>query len=131
MRWMKLSFNLVLLSAITGCTSMNTPDMDLINKVPTIKMGSQKPEGHDYILYIPARAEIPVHLTVAGSLISAPIDHKSVTKINQDLYIYKYWASLDGKNWVPSRDLVSMPVAIGVGPEGGQVRIKVDFKKKP
>lgn len=113
----------------SGCASMFVPDRDLLDKLPIVKIGSEKPAGHEYILHIPAGATIPVHFTIKGGLISAPVDQKSVTKINQELYIYKYWASLDGKNWQPTRDVINMPISIGVGPEGGQVHIKVDSQK--
>lgn len=113
----------------SGCASMFVPDSDIINKLQIVKMGSNKPDVNEYILHIPAGTRIPVHLTVDGNLISAPIDNKPVTQINQELYIYKYWASLDGKNWQPTRDLIKMPIAIGVGPEGGQIHVKVDITK--
>ena len=126
--------NVVLSSLVmvffSGCASMFVPDSDIINELQIVKIGSNKPDGNEYILHIPAGASIPVHLTVDGSLISAPIDNKPVTQINQELYIYKYWASLDGKNWQPTRDLINMPVTIGVGPEGGQIHVKVDITKK-
>lgn len=115
----------------SGCASMFVPDSDVINKLPVLEMGShkQKPVNNEYVLHIPAGAKIPVNFSVTGSLIAAPVDNKSVTQIKQELYVYKYWASLDGKNWQPTRDLIKMPIAIDVGPEGGRVDIKVDMTK--
>jgi len=116
----------------SGCASMFVPDSDVINELPIMEMGShkQKPANNEFVLHIPAGAKIPVNFSVNGSLIAAPVENRSVTQINQELYIYKYWASLDGKNWQPTRDLIKMPIAIGVAPEGGQIHVKVDITKK-
>ena len=119
-----ITLAMVLFSA---CASMYVPDSDLINKLQIVKMGNEKPEGHEYILHIPAGTKIPVNFSVNGSLISAPIENKSVTKINQELYIYKYWASFDGKNWQPTRDVIKMPITLDVNSEGGQIHVKVDL----
>ncbi len=113
----------------SGCASMFVPDSDLINKLQIVKMGSKKPDGNEYILHIPAGRKIPVNFSVKGNIISVPINNKSVTQLNQELYIYKYWASLDGKNWQPTGDLINMPITLDVGPEGGQIGIKVNMTK--
>lgn len=113
----------------SGCASLFVPDGETINKLPVIEMGSQgqKPANNEYILHIPAGTKIPVNFSVKGSLISVPLDNKSITRINQELYIYKYWASLDGKKWQPSGELIKMPISIDVGPQGGQIDVKVDL----
>lgn len=116
--------------SVTGCASMYTPNSDLIETLPVIKIGSKKPDGHEYILHIPAETQFPVHFTVKGGLISSPVDQKPTTRIKQDLYVYKYWSSLDGRNWQPSHDLINMPISIGMGPEGGQFHVKVDITEK-
>ena len=113
----------------SGCASMFVPDSDLINKLQIVKMGSKKPAGEEYILHIPAGTKIPVNFSVKGNIISVPINNKSVTQLNQELYIYKYWASLDGKNWQPTGDLINMPITLDVGPEGGQIGINVNMTK--
>ena len=114
---------------VSACASMYVPDSEQINKLQIVKMGDKKPEGKEYILHIPAGVNFPVHISVNGELISTPVDSKPVTRINQDIFIYKYWASLDGKNWQPTRDLVNMPIFVGVGPKGGRVDIKVGIIK--
>ena len=113
----------------TGCASMYVPDSEQIGKLKIVKMGDEKPEGNEYILHIPAGEKIPVHFSLKGSLISLPIENRQMTKLNRDIYVYKYWASLDGKEWKPTGDIVKMPIAIGVDAEGGQVDIKVDINK--
>ena len=131
MKKLHVILSISVLVLFSGCASMFVPDSDLANKVPVLEMGSlkHKPEGNEFILHIPAGATIPVHFSVKGGLISSPIDQKSVTKIKQELYVYKYWASLDGKTWQPTGDIINMPISVGVGPEGGQIEVKVDFQK--
>lgn len=114
----------------TGCASMYTPESSLIDTLPVIKIGEKELEGKEYILHIPAHTEFPVHFTVNGDLISLPVDQAPNTRIRKDLYVYKYWSSLDGRNWQPSRDLINMPIEIGMGPDGGQVNVKVDLTTK-
>ncbi len=121
--------NILTVILFSGCASMFVPDQEQIDKLQIVKMGSIKPEGNEYILHIPAGTEIPVRFTLNGSLISAPIDNKQVTRLNHDLFVYKYWSSLDGKNWKPTGEIVSMPITIGVDPEGGQLDVKVDLLK--
>ena len=119
----------VAVTYLSGCASMFVPNSDDISRLPMVKMGEKKPKGKEYILHIPAGVEFPVHISVNGALISKPVDSKPITKINQDIFIYKYWASLDGKNWQPTRDLVNMPIFVGVGPKGGRIDVKIDIKK--
>ena len=113
----------------SGCASMFVPDSDLIDKLPIVKIGSEKPAGHEYILHVPAGVEFPINFSVKGNLISSPVESKLSTRVNHELYIYKFWTSLDGKNWQPSRDLINMPITIGVDPEGAQMHVKVDLQK--
>lgn len=112
----------------SGCASMFVPDSEELGKLKIVKMGSKKPQGNEYILHIPAGAKIPVHFSIKGDLISSPVDNKQVTKLNKDLYVYKYWASLDGKSWKPTGEIIKMPIAISVDPEGGKINIQVDRK---
>lgn len=125
----KITLSVLVLISFSACASMFVPGSEEISKLPVIKMGSKKPEGNEYILHIPKGEKIPWHFTINGGLISAPVDSKSVTKINQEIYVYKYWASFDGKNWKPTGELLNMPISFGVGPEGGQLNLKVDVIK--
>lgn len=120
----------ILVLSVSACASMYTPDSNLIDTLPVVKIGEKKPESKDYILYIPAKTEFPVHFSVKGDLIAQPVEQEPKTRIKKDLYIYKYWSSLDGRNWQPSRELIQMPIGIGVGPEGGQVHVKINLVSK-
>lgn len=113
----------------SGCASMFVPDSEELGKLQIVKMGDKKPQGNEYILHIPAGAKIPVHFSIKGDLISSPVDNKQVTKLNKDLYVYKYWASLDGKNWKPTGEILHMPIAMDVSSEGGKVDVKVNIAK--
>ena len=129
MKILKLVISSVVVVFFTGCASMFVPDSDQINKLQIVKMGEKNPEGHEFILHIPAGVKIPVRFSIKGSMISVPVDNNQVTKLNRDIYVYKHWASLDGKKWKPTGDIVHMPIAIGVDSEGGQIDINVDMSK--
>lgn len=109
-----------------GCASLFVPGQDEISKLPVVKMGDPKPQGNEYILHIPAGASFPVDFSINGNLVSGKVQHTSTTSLNRELYLYKHWASLDGKAWQPTRDLIHMPITIGLDSEGGQVKIQVD-----
>lgn len=129
MKFSNIFLTLVVAILFSGCASMYVPDSDLINKLQIVKMGSKKPTGDQYILHIPAGANIPVQFSLKGDLISTPIDNNAITQLKHELYVYQYWASLDGKNWQPTGEIIKMPITIDVGPEGGKVLVKVDVIK--
>ena len=120
---------MLLASLSLGCASMFVPGEDKLGKLPIYKMGDKKPEGNEYILHIQAGAKIPINFSISGNLILHAVHDTATTSINRELYLYKHWASLDGKAWHPTRDLIHMPITLGLDPEGGQVAFQVDQKK--
>nr|WP_319393682.1 hypothetical protein [uncultured Desulfobacter sp.] len=45
----------------------------------------------------------------------------------QDMYLYKYWAGLDGKNWINSHQLMSVEPSGGFDKAGGKVEVKLNL----
>ena len=117
---------LVILGSLGGCASWQTPSADLTTRVPTIEIGRAKPEGNEYILFVPAGKDVPVKLTVGGSFLLKEGAAETAVKLRQDLYLYKHWSSFDGKKWERSHGLFEILISAGMDPEGGKVEIKVN-----
>lgn len=45
----------------------------------------------------------------------------------QDIYLYKYWASFDGKTWVNSHKLMNVEPSGGFDMSGGKIEVKLDI----
>lgn len=120
---------LLMLGGLMGCASWQTPSADLAKQVPVIEIGNNKPEGNEYILFVPAGKDVPVKMTVGGSFLSQEGYAETSVKFRQDLYLYKYWSSFDGKTWERSHGLFETLLSAGLDPEGGKVEIKVNKTK--
>jgi len=112
---------------INGCASMNTPSSSLIESVPVVKIGDSNDVPKDHIIFIPANTEFPIEFSVKGTVFNQDIASKVITSFKQDMYLYKYWASLDGKNWVNSHKLMNVEPSGGFEKSGGKVEVKLDL----
>jgi hypothetical protein len=107
-----------------GCASLQTPSADLLIRVPVVEIGHAKPQNDQYILFVPAGREVPVKLTIAGSFLAESASAETKVKLRQDLYLYKYWLSFDGKRWERSQRVFGAAVSAGLEPAGGKVEIE-------
>jgi hypothetical protein len=115
---------LVLVVGLGGCATMQKPPADLASKVPIIEIGQPKPEGDEYILLVRAGKDIPVNMKVDGTFLSKQGTATAIVQARRDVYIYKRWSSLDGKNW--ERGVFQILISAGLGPEGGKVDVQVN-----
>ena len=106
---------------------MNTPSSSLIESVPVVKIGESNGAPKDHIIFIPANTEFPIEFSVKGTVFNQDIASKVITSFKQDMYLYKYWASLDGKNWVNSHNLMNVEPSGGFDKSGGKVEVKLDL----
>lgn len=123
---MRLLTWIILVLSVTGCTSLSSPSSNLINEKPVIKMGSDKPEHDDYILFIPADQEFPIELEVAGSMINKTGKAEATVSLNRDVYLYKYWASYNGKEWQRLKEAFGLKLSAGMQADGGMVTIELE-----
>jgi len=115
----------VLMFGNTGC-ALWPPGEDLVRRVPVLEIGSPKPEGHEYILHIPAGQSVPVHMTLGGTFLDQTGKAETTITLRHDLYLYKQWSSLDGKTWRQSHDRFEVLLSAGLGTEGGTLDLKVN-----
>lgn len=111
--------------AIAGCTSMSAPPSSLIDTVPVIKVGETGDAPNDHILFIPANTRFPIEFSVKGTVFNHDVSSKVMVSFKKDMYLYKYWASLDGKRWTNSHKLMSVEPSGGFDQEGGKVEVKI------
>lgn len=126
---MKKICSVLFLVIMVGCTSINTPTSSLINSVPVIKIGDFKDAPIDHIVFIPANTEFPIIFSVQGTVFSKDITSTVMASFKQDMYLYKYWASLDGRTWVNSHKLLNVEPSGGFDKSGGKVGIKLNLKQ--
>jgi len=124
---MKEIIAVLLMVILIGCASMNTPSSSLIESVPIIKIGESNDASKDYIIFIPANTEFPIEFSVKGTVFNQDIASKVMASFKQNIYLYKYWASLDGKNWVNSHKLMNVEPSGGFDRSGGKVEVKLDL----
>lgn len=119
------AFALAALS-LSGCASLTTPSTEKIAALPVLEMGQTAPADHEYILHIAAGKPIPFVLEVAGDAVAHPVSASTVVESRKDIYLYKYWASLDGKTWQPTHKLFKTEFSVGLDTQGGKAAIRLD-----
>jgi len=129
MRLTKIITLSLLLSLLFGCASMNTPSSSLVDEKPVVTIGSANNPSEDHIVFIPANTEFPVEFSIKGDVFNKSAVSKIMVSFKENLYLYKYWASLDGKTWVNSHKLLNVEPSGGFDVSGGKVEVKLNLAK--
>lgn len=129
MKLIKLFVISSLFILLHGCASINTPSSSLIETKPVVTIGGVSNASEDDIVFIPANKEFPVEFSVKGSVFEKNVSSKAMVSFKQDMYLYKYWASLDGKKWVNSHKLMNVEPSGGFDVSGGKVGIEINLAK--
>ena len=124
---MKFYFLIALvLNTLAGCVVLHPVPVELIAKLPIVRVGDPSPPYAEYVVFYPAGFSFPVKLKTSGSLFSYTKEIESQVTLAKDLYIYKYWASHDGKIWRNSHKLLSVEFGGGFDVTGLQANIKLE-----
>jgi len=115
------------LIVLVGCASMNTPSSSFIDTMPVITIGETDNVAEDHIVFIPAGAKFPIVFSVKGTVFDEAASSKVMVSFKKNMYLYKYWASLDGKTWVKSHKLIDVEPSGGFDKSGGKVELKLNF----
>jgi len=124
---MKIALTILFVALLSGCASMNTPSASLIDTIPVVKVGVTDDTPEDHIVFIPANTEFPVKFSLNGTIFNSDLSSTIMASFKQDLYLYKYWASLDGKKWVNSHKLLNVQPSGGFDKAGATVEVKLDL----
>ncbi|ACM20393.1 hypothetical protein Geob_2037 [Geotalea daltonii FRC-32] len=125
---MKHVFAVFAIFALTGCASLQSVPTEAITRLPVVRVGSQPPETMEYVTFYPAGFAFPVKLNATGSLFASASRVESQAILAKDLYLYKYWASHDGKTWENSHKLIGVEFGGGFDVKGLQANIKLEAK---
>ena len=116
------------LSTILGCAALRPVPVESIAKLPVVRVGDPPPQNTEYVVFYPAGFAFPVKLKTSGSLFSAEKQVESQATLAKNLYLYKYWASHDGKTWKNSHELLGVEFGGGLDVTGLQANIKLEAK---
>ena len=97
-----------MLSTIMGCAALRPAPVESISKLSIVRVGDPAPQSTEYVVFYPAGFAFPVTLKASGSLFASEKQVKSQAILAKDLYLYKYWASHDGKTWKNSHELLGV-----------------------
>ncbi len=124
---MKNILLLLVFVLFSSCALRPAPSSSLIDSVPVVNIGDSKDIPAEHIVYIPANTEFPIQFSVKGTIFNEDVISTAMASFKQDMYLYKYWASLDGKKWVHSHKLMSVQPSGGFDSKGGKVEVKLDL----
>ncbi len=118
---------ILILTTLSSCASINTPSSSLIDKVSVVTVGETSGVQEEHIVFIPANTEFPIQFSLKGNIFNKDLSSTVMASFKKDLYLYKYWASLDGKNWVNSHQLIDVKPSGGFDKSGGKVEVQLDL----
>ena len=112
--------------SLSGCASMIAPSAEKLAALPVVEIGQTAPADGEYILHIAAGKPIPFKLEVTGNAITRPGSAATIVASRKEVYLYKYWASLDGKTWQRTHRLFKTTLSVGLDPNGGTAIVRLD-----
>lgn len=121
---------LSLTALLGGCAV--PPSGDDMARLPVVTFGETAPST-DFVLHYKAGQPLPVSASVTGTFLDRTAQQTLTVTTKRDIWVYKQWASLDGKSWVKGTDLVSGVFAITLpgqktGNEPGGLAARFDAK---
>jgi len=112
---------------LSSCVLVQSPSSNLVDEKPVVTMGSTSNDFDDHIVFIPANRNIPVEFSIKGDIFNESASSTVTVSFKEDLYLYKYWASVDGKTWLRSHKLLDVRPSGGFDASGGKVELKLNL----
>lgn len=107
--------------ALGGCASLfgppAEPPADEMAGAPVVDYGQPAPK-QPFVLHYRAGTPLTVVAKVSGTLLDKTDSANLHVTLKRDIYVYKYWASFDGRHWQLGDKLV-----------GGLFRIELPGEK--
>jgi len=128
MKRVAAAFLFCLLSS--GIAAAASPSYETLAKLPVISFGETVP-ATDHILLFPAGKPVSFSVFIMGSLFESPVNADLTVKPVRDIMIYREWASLDGRVWMPRGDLIRSDVEAKIPgynhPYPGELKVRMDL----
>jgi len=113
-----------------GAAAAAAPSYEALAKLPVISFGETVPNT-DHILLFPAGQPVTISVFIVGSLFEAPVSADLTVKPARDIMIYRDWASLDGRVWLPRGELIRSDVEAKIPgynhPYPGELKVRMDL----
>lgn len=103
---MKKAITLAVALSLSACASLVPPSTSEIAALPTIKYGQTAPADKNFILHYPAGMPLPMEMSITGNLFDKDETATLNPRLKRDVYVYKTWASFDGKTWQRGNQLI-------------------------
>lgn len=97
--------------SLSGCAALNPPNAERLAALPTV-IYPDKPTGDDYVYKLPAGKPVAIRILADGDLLAANVEQSLSANLQRDLYLYKDWASEDGKHWQRADSLVGINLTV-------------------
>lgn len=128
---MKYLLAAILVLTVAGPLSAAAlPTYDDVAKMPVILFGEPVPKT-DYILMFMPGQPITMTISIEGSLFSQPAATELVVTPSRTIFVFKDWASLDGKTWLPRGELIRSDVLVKIPgynhPLPGMLKVRMDL----
>ena len=107
---------------------MQPAPTETIAKLPVVRVGNPPPQNTEYVVFYPAGYTFPAKLKTAGSLFASEKLVETQVALTKDVYLYKYWASHDGKSWQNSHELLRVDFGGGFDLDGLHANVTLDAK---
>lgn len=128
----KIIVALAAVAAISGCATGRAPSPETTAGLPVVRYGEPAPASLEYVLHFPAGVPIPTHVFIRGNALVNETESRLVVALHRDLYVYKNWASFDGKSWRHDNEVIGVKLEVKVPspthPREGELGMRVDFK---
>jgi hypothetical protein len=128
------SFHLLAISALvvlTGCAALTPPPAKTLAALPVVTYPDTPPAG-DFVYRLPAGQPIDMRILVDGSALASGAAQKVSASLAHDIYLYKKWASEDGRTWHDASKLIDVKLTIKLPsyetPAPGEMHLTVDRK---
>lgn len=129
---MKRITTAVIALSLSACSSIIKPSDSHLATLPVVTYPDKPTLGQDYVYKLPAGQALGMRMIAEGNAFEASSEQMAYAKLKKDLYLYRHWASDDGKNWHDGRKLIDLHLAISIpsyeSPGNGEVRLSVDRK---
>lgn len=131
MKLARMIFAATICAVLAACAGL-PPSPAEIATVPQIQFGQALPEGDNYVLHFPAGTPLPVFTVVDGNLFERDGQATLHVTLKRDVYVYRQFASFDGRTWQPARKLIETHLELQIpqkgGSNAGMLHLKIDQK---
>lgn len=120
------------LALLGGCAAWTPPSAERLAALPVVSY-PDKPAGGEYLYKISADKPVELRVRADGSALMAPVEQTVSARLKRDVYLYKQWASEDGRRWVQADRLLGVDLRVSLPshetPGPGEIRLTVDHRQ--